>query len=44
MENNVWVECPDNDRELVPWKWFDICGIMNNFFQEMENPVLVDVR
>jgi len=44
IENDVWVERPDNDRELVLWEWFDIYGIMNDFFQVMENPVIVDVR
>ncbi len=42
IENDVWLERPDNERELVLWEWFDIYGIMNDFFQVMENPVLVD--
>ena len=43
IENDVWVERPNNERELVLWEWFDIYGIMNDFFQVMENPVIVDV-
>jgi len=44
MENDVWVERPGNERELAPREWFDIYGIMNDFFLVMENPVIVDVR
>ena len=42
IENDVWVERPNNERELVLWEWFDIYGIMNDFFQVMENPVIVN--
>ena len=44
IENDVWVERPDNQRELVIWEWFDIYGIMNDFFRVMENPVIVSVE
>ncbi len=43
IENDVWVERPENPRELLLWEWFDIYGIMNDYFQVMENPVLVEV-
>ena len=42
IENDVWVDRPENERELVLWEWFDIYGIMNDFFLTMENPVIVD--
>jgi len=42
IENDVWVERPDNDRELVLWEWFDIYGIINDFFRVMEKPVIVE--
>jgi inosine-uridine nucleoside N-ribohydrolase len=44
IEADRWVERPDNERELVLWEWFDIYGIVNDFFQTMEYPVIVDVR
>ncbi len=42
IENDVWIDRPDNPRELVLWEWFDIYGIMHDFFQTMENPVIAD--
>lgn len=42
IEADEWVERPGNERQLVLWEWFDIYGIMNDFFLTMENPVLVD--
>ena len=42
IENDIWIDRPENERELVLWEWFDIYGIMNDFFQTMENPVIVD--
>lgn len=42
IENDVWVDRPENPRELVLWEWFDIYGIMNDYFLTMENPVIVD--
>lgn len=44
IENDAWIERPDHERELVLWEWFDIYGIMNDFFQVMENPVIVSVN
>ena len=37
-----WVERPDNSRQITLWEWFDIYGIMYDFFRTMENPVLAD--
>lgn len=42
IEADRWINRPDNERELVIWEWFDIYGIMNDFFLTMENPVIVD--
>ena len=42
IEADKWIERPDNGRDLILWEWFDIYGIMNDFFQVMENPVIVD--
>ena len=42
IENDIWIDRPDNTRELVLWEWFNIYGIMNDFFVTMENPVIVD--
>lgn len=42
IEADRWVERPENERQLVLWEWFDIYGIMNDFFHTMENPVPVD--
>jgi inosine-uridine nucleoside N-ribohydrolase len=41
IEADRWVEQPENERKLVLWEWFDIYGIMNDYFQTMENPVIV---
>ncbi|MCC5908045.1 MAG: nucleoside hydrolase [Balneolaceae bacterium] len=42
IENDVWVDRPENERKLILWEWFDIYGIMNDFFHTMKNPELVD--
>lgn len=44
IEADKWVDRPDNGRKLVLWEWFDIYGIVNDFFQTMDNPVPVDVK
>lgn len=44
IEADRWIERPENERELVLWEWFDIYGIMNDFFLTMENPVIVDAE
>jgi purine nucleosidase len=37
-----WVERPDNPRTITIWEWFDIYGIINDFFQVMDNPVIAE--
>jgi purine nucleosidase len=32
-----WVERLDNPRKITIWEWFDIYGIINDFFVTMEN-------
>jgi purine nucleosidase len=39
--NGEWVERPNNPRKITLWEWFDIYGIMNDFFMTMENYKLV---
>ena len=39
-ENERWIDRDDNPREIAIWEWFDIYGIMNDFFQTMRDPVL----
>jgi purine nucleosidase len=42
IENDRWIDRPDNPRRIALWEWFDIYGIMNDFFVTMQNPVIVD--
>ncbi len=37
-----WVERPDNERVVTIWEWFDIYGIINDYFVTMDNYVLVE--
>ncbi|MFO7619770.1 MAG: nucleoside hydrolase [Bacteroidales bacterium] len=37
-----WIERPDNPRKITIWEWFDIYGIINDFFLSMDNYVLVE--
>jgi purine nucleosidase len=39
--NGNWVERPNNPRRITIWEWFDIYGIMNDFFVVMDNFELV---
>lgn len=39
--DNQWVERPDNPRSIVLWENFDKEAIMNDFYDRMENYVLV---
>jgi inosine-uridine nucleoside N-ribohydrolase len=41
LVNNKWVERPDNNRKMVLWENFDKKTIMEDFFDRMENYVLV---
>jgi purine nucleosidase len=39
-----WVERPNNPRKITLWEWFDIYGIMNDFFVTMDNYKLVKAK
>jgi purine nucleosidase len=36
-----WVDRPNNPRKIILWEWFDIYGIMNDFFITMDDYKLV---
>ena len=42
FRDGQWVERPDNPRKIIIWEWFDIYGIINDFFQTMENYVIAE--
>jgi len=42
--NGKWVERPNNPRKITLWEWFDIYGIMNDFFVTMEDYKLVKTK
>ena len=37
-----WLERPENTRHITIWEWFDIYGIVNDFFVSMENYVVAE--
>jgi purine nucleosidase len=37
-----WVERPDNPRHITIWEWFDIYGIVNDYFLSMDNYVVAE--
>ncbi|MFW5822596.1 MAG: nucleoside hydrolase [Tangfeifania sp.] len=39
-----WVERPNNPRKITLWEWFDIYGIMNDFFITMDDYKLVKTK
>jgi purine nucleosidase len=39
-----WVDRPNNPRKITLWEWFDIYGIMNDFFVTMDNYKLVKAK
>lgn len=39
-----WVERPENNRKIIVWEWFDIYGIINDFFVTMDNYKLVETK
>jgi purine nucleosidase len=41
IDNDRWIDREDNPRQVALWEWFDIYGIMNDYFETMRNPVLV---
>jgi inosine-uridine nucleoside N-ribohydrolase len=42
--NGKWVERPNNPRKITLWKWFDIYGIVNDFFVTMNDYKLVKAK
>jgi inosine-uridine nucleoside N-ribohydrolase len=42
--NRNWVERPNNPRKITIWEWFDIYGIMNDFFVTMDDYKLVKTK
>jgi hypothetical protein len=42
FQDGQWAERPENLRKIVIWEWFDIYGIINDYFVTMENYVLAD--
>ena len=40
--NKTWKERPDNDRKIIVWEYFDQDAIMEDFYNSMENYVLVN--
>ena len=42
FRDGEWVERPDNPRKIVIWEWFDIYGIINDYFITMDNYVLAE--
>jgi purine nucleosidase len=40
--NKEWVERPENPRKITIWEWFDIYGIVNDFFITMDDYVLAE--
>ncbi|MBW6537842.1 MAG: nucleoside hydrolase, partial [Mariniphaga sp.] len=39
-----WVERPNNPRKITLWEWFDIYGIMNDFFVTIDDYKLVKAK
>lgn len=37
-----WIERPDNQRTITIWEWFDIYGIMNDFFISMDQYTIAE--
>jgi purine nucleosidase len=37
-----WVERPENPRHITIWEWFDIYGIVNDYFITMDNYVVAE--
>jgi purine nucleosidase len=42
FNDGEWVERPDNKRKIIIWEWFDIYGIINDFFIVMDNYVIAE--
>lgn len=42
--NGKWMERPNNPRKITLWEWFDIYGIVNDFFVTMDDYKLVKTK
>ncbi len=42
LDNGAWENRPDNERQIILWENFDKEAIMADFYETMENPVLVE--
>lgn len=42
--NGRWMERPNNPRKITLWEWFDIYGIMNDFFVTVDDYKLVKTK
>ena len=40
MENETWVERPDNSRKVTIWEDFSVNAILDDFFETMKNPAI----
>ena len=40
--NKEWIERPDNPRKITIWEWFDIYGIIYDYFLAMENYIIAE--
>ncbi|MGM0530165.1 MAG: nucleoside hydrolase [Bacteroidota bacterium] len=41
-KDGKWIERSDNPRKIIIWEWFDIYGIINDFFVTMNNYVIAE--
>ena len=44
LVNGKWVERPENPRKIAIWENFDKAEIMQDFYNSMENYVLVETE
>jgi purine nucleosidase len=42
--NGKWEERPNNPRKIILWEWFDVHGILNDFFVTMDDYKLVKAK
>lgn len=41
-KSGEWIERIGNPRKIIIWEWFDVYGIINDFFNSMDNYKLVE--
>jgi len=42
--NGKWEDRPNNPRKIILWEWFDVHGILNDFFVTMDDYKLVKAK